>query len=87
MHVLAKNVLLVCSVMFVAGCATSGDGAAWQCKANGLLNAHYTGGDQAMIHLKGYGSGGSYKVTKNAQGTEVTGITADATPFTCVKLP
>jgi len=50
-----------------------------------LVNAHYTGSGTAMIHLQGFSSGGSYTVTKNAQGTEATGTTANGTPFTCIK--
>ena len=41
----------------------------------------------AMIHLQGYGSGGSYKVEKNASGTEAKGATVDGTPFTCMRQP
>jgi hypothetical protein len=41
----------------------------------------------AMIHLQGYSSGGSYKVEKNAAGTEAKGVTADGTPFLCAKVP
>lgn len=69
-----------------AGCATTGDGSSWKCSANGLVSSYYTGSDKAMIHLEGFSSGGNYLVTKNAQGTEATGNTANGTPFTCTKL-
>ena len=69
----------------IAGCATTGDGASWKCSAKGLVNSYYTGSDSAMIHLQAYSSGGHYTVTKNAQGTEAKGTTANGTPFTCVK--
>lgn len=71
---------------WVTGCATSGAGSGWTCTAQGLVNSYYTGSETAMIHLQGYSSGGTYKVTKNAQGTEATGSTADGTPFKCLKL-
>ena len=74
-------------VATLAGCATGGDGAAWKCSANGLVNSNYTGSSMAMIHLQGYGSGGSYKVEKNASGTEAKGATVDGTPFTCMRQP
>jgi hypothetical protein len=72
-------------VLALAGCATGGDGASWKCSAKGLVNANYNGSSMAMIHLQGYGSGGSYKVEKNAAGTEAKGMTADGTPFICTK--
>jgi len=80
-----KFLLVVLTVVIISGCATTGDGATWKCTAHGLVNSYYTGSDSAMIHLQGFSSGGSYKVTKNAQGTEATGTTANGTPFTCVK--
>jgi len=80
-----KFLLVVLAVGTVSGCATTGDGATWKCTAQGLVNSYYTGSDSAMIHLQGFSYGGSYKVTKNAQGTEATGTTANGTPFTCVK--
>ena len=79
---LAVAILMVTAI---AGCATPGDGAKWNCSAKGMVNSYYYGSDTAMIHLEGYSSGGNYKVTKNAQGTEATGTTANGTPFTCVK--
>ena len=69
----------------IAGCATTGDGSNWKCSAKGLVNSYYVGLDTAMIHLEGFSSGGNYKVTKNAPGTEATGTTANGTPFMCVK--
>lgn len=75
------------AVAAVSGCTTTGDGASWKCSAQGLANSHYTGSDIAMIHLQGFSTGGSYKVTQNAQGTEATGVTANGTPFKCVKQP
>ncbi len=78
--------LTIVTTVAVSGCATTGDGSSWQCSAEGLINAHYTGSDRAMIHLQGFSSGGSYKVSKNADGTEATGTTANGTPFKCVRL-
>lgn len=69
----------------VSGCATSGDGASWKCSAQGLINAYYDGSEYAQIQLQGFNSPGRYKVTKNAQGTEATGATANGTAFKCVK--
>lgn len=82
-----KISLVIMAVAAVSGCATTGDGASWKCSAQGLANSHYTGSDIAMIHLQGFSTGGSYKVTKNTQGTEATGVTANGTPFKCVKQP
>jgi len=82
-----KISLAIMAVAAVSGCATTGDGASWKCSAQGLANSHYTGSDIAMIHLEGFSTGGSYKVTQNAQGTEATGVTANGTPFKCVKQP
>lgn len=80
-----KFLLVVLTVITISGCATTGDGETWKCTAQGLVNSYYTGSDSAMIHLQGFSSGGSYKATKNAQGTVATGITANGTPYTCVK--
>jgi len=80
-----KSSFVILAIAAVSGCATTGDGASWKCSAQGLVNSHYTGSDSAMIHLQGFTSGGSYKVTKNSQGTEATGTTANGTPFKCVK--
>ena len=82
-----KISLAIMAVAAVSGCATTGDGASWKCSAQGLANSHYTGSDIAMIHLQGFSTGGSYKVTQNAQGTEATGVTANGTPSKCVKQP
>lgn len=57
------------AVAAVSGCATTGDGASWKCSAQGLANSHYTGSDIAMIHLQGFSTGGSYKVTQNARAS------------------
>ena len=83
MHVVVSAVLVV----GLAGCATGGDGATWKCSAKGLINSNDNGSSMAMIHLQGYSSGGSYKVDKNAAGTEAKGVTADGTPFACAKTP
>ena len=80
-----KISMVILAIATVSGCATTGDGASWKCLAQGLINSHYTGSESAMIHLQGFSSGGSYKVAKNAQGTEATGTTANGTPFKCVK--
>jgi hypothetical protein len=80
-----KFSLAVLLAATVSGCATTGDGGSWKCSAQGLVNSLYTGSDSAMIQLQGFSSGGNYKVTKNAQGTEATGTTANGTPFTCAK--
>lgn len=72
-------------VLAIAGCAAPGDGATWTCTANGLISASYNGSDYAQVHLQGYATGGSYKVTPNAQRNEATGTTANGTPFKCVK--
>jgi hypothetical protein len=80
-----KFPLVILTMAAISGCATTGDGATWKCSSQGLVNSHYTGSDSAIIHLQGYPSGGSYKVTKNAQGTEASGVTGNGTPFTCVK--
>lgn len=69
----------------LVGCGTTGDGAQWKCTAPGLVNAHYTGSDHAMVQLQGFSSGSSYKVTKNADGTQAQGTTGNGTPFTCTK--
>lgn len=74
-----------CAVLILAACATTGDGGNWTCSAKGLVNSYYTGGFNAMIHLEGYSSGGTYEVTKNAEGTEATGTTANGTPFKCIR--
>lgn len=79
--------LAILAAAAVSACATPGADGNWKCSAQGLANAHYSGADSAMIHLQGFSSGGNYKVTKNAQGTEATGTTANGTPFKCVKLP
>lgn len=71
----------------VVGCAATPGAGSWQCAANGLVNAHYTGGASAMIHLQGFSSGGQYPVKMNEQGTEASGTTANGTPFVCKKLP
>lgn len=80
-----KVSLVILAIVTVSGCATPGDGASWKCSAQGLITSYYTGSDSAMIHLQGFSSGGNYKVTKNAQGTEAAGTTANGTPFKCVK--
>ncbi|MFC1886314.1 hypothetical protein ACFLZM_04595 [Thermodesulfobacteriota bacterium] len=50
------------------------------------MDANYSGGDYAYIHLEGYSKGNDYKVKLNAQKTEASGTTGDGTPFTCTKL-
>jgi hypothetical protein len=74
-------------VVTLAGCATGGDSAAWKCDAKGLINSNYNGSTMAMIHLQGFAMGDSYKVEKNAAGTEAKGVTANGTPFSCVRQP
>ena len=81
-----KFSLVILAIATVSGCASTGDGTSWKCSAQGLVNSYYTGSDSAMIHLQGFSSGGNYKVTKNDQGTEATGTTANGTSFKCVKL-
>jgi hypothetical protein len=80
-----KFSLVALAMAAFSGCAATGDDATWKCSAQGLLNSYYVGSDNAMIHLQGFSSGGNYKVSKNAQGTEATGTTANGTPFKCVK--
>lgn len=80
-----KFLLTVLVMIAISGCATTGDGAVWKCSAKGIVNSYYTGSETAMIHLQGFPSGGTYKVTKNDQGTEATGTTGNGTPFACVK--
>ena len=80
------NQLLGLSLLSVlAACATTGDGATWECSATGLVNAYYTGSGTANVHLQGYSTGGNYAVTLNESRTEATGTTANGTPFKCVK--
>lgn len=86
MHHTIKFSLAVIAIATVTGCASTGDGGSWKCSAQGLVNYSYNGSESAMIQLQGFSSGGYYKVTKNAQGTEATGTTANGTPFTCVKV-
>ncbi len=81
----ATRLAPVFSILILSACATTGGGGEWTCSAKGLVNSYYTGSDKAMIHLEGYSSGGSYEVTKNAEGTEATGTTANGTPFKCVR--
>lgn len=80
-----KHIFLIILASLVSGCATTGEAALWKCSATGMTNYYYTGGDYATIQLQGYASGGRYSVTKNADGTEVTGNTGNGTPFACVK--
>jgi len=72
-------------ISVLAACATTGDGAKWECNATGLVNAYYTGSGTANIHLQGYSTGGNYAVTLNESRTEATGTTGNGTPFKCVK--
>ncbi|MDO8282411.1 MAG: hypothetical protein Q7U10_07295 [Thermodesulfovibrionia bacterium] len=81
-----KNMILCLSLLFaVVGCATTGNGAKWSCRAEGLADYRYNGAGRAYIHLQSYSSGHDYKVMLNAQGTEATGNTQDGTPFSCIK--
>ena len=72
-------------VVALGACATPGDGGAWTCTAKDLVSARYDGSEYASVHLSGYQSGSSYKVTLNSARTEATGTTGNGTPFTCVK--
>lgn len=80
-----KLVTVAIISLFIAGCATTGDGVKWKCTANNIVNFQYNGSDYAMIHLSGYDYGNRYKVEKNAKGTEARGTTTDGTPFVCSK--
>lgn len=76
----------LCTLLATLGaCASPGGTSTWTCSAPGLQNAHYTGGNTAQIHLQGFSSGGSYQVTKSADGNVATGTTANGTAFQCVK--
>ncbi len=75
----------ICTLLATLGaCVSTGAGGAWTCSAPGLQNAHYTGGDTALIHLQGYSSGNNYRVTKSADGKMVTGTTGNGTAFQCM---
>ena len=88
MAVMSKAFLALVALLpvTIAGCVTTGGGAAWQCSAQGLLDSSYHGGNTANIHLQGYPQGGDYWVKLNDQQTEATGTTANGTPFTCTKM-
>jgi hypothetical protein len=73
-------------MLFLTGCATTGDRSTWKCTADGLVDSMYSGGDYAYIHLQGFSKGGDYKVQLNDQKTVATGTTANGTPFTCTKV-
>lgn len=81
---------IVGGLLALAGCTTTETDttasaepkAGWACTAPNLINSRYSGGSSAYIHLKGYGSGGRYRVTKETD-SRVTGTTKDGTPFTC----
>lgn len=83
---------IIGSLLTVAGCTTTESDtsaaasttAAWTCTADNLVDSRYSGGSSAYIHLKGYGSGGRYRVTRQSDGT-ATGKTKDGTPFTCTR--
>ena len=58
--------------------------AGWICSATGLKAYRYSGGNKAYIHLKPYGSGHNYPVTR-VSDTRVEGRTKDGTDFVCTK--
>jgi len=63
-----------------AQAATSG----WKCKASKLKSYKYTGGSKAYIHLRPYGRGGWYRVTR-AGSKKAYGKTKNGTSFTCTR--
>lgn len=71
----------------LTGCVAGNDkeASAWQCEAEGLVNARYNGSDYAYVHLQGYSRGENYKVSMNSAGTKATGKTGNGTPFSCSK--
>jgi hypothetical protein len=73
--------LLLLSVSVGAAFA---QGDKWTCTADNMKSGSYRGGKTAKIHLKPYKNGAAYPVTIVSE-TEVTGVTKDGTPFTCVK--
>ena len=56
----------------------------WKCTAAKLKSYKYTGGRSAYIHLRPYGRGGWYRVTRTNTG-KAYGKTKNGTPFTCTK--
>ena len=74
--------LALMSVPLMA-CQTA-SGPAWSCSAESMVSGSYSGGSTASIHLSAYSSGGTYGVTKSADGKTASGKTGDGTPFTCV---
>jgi hypothetical protein len=86
MTVSPRHLAAIASALLLAACATpGGDKTAWSCSANGLVSAQYNGSSHAYIHLSGFSSGGQYAVKLNDAKTEATGVTANGTPFKCVK--
>lgn len=81
----ATRLAPIFSILILSACATPGDGAKWECSANGLVNSTYDGSDSAYVHLQGFSSGGNYPVKLNEQRTEAMGTTANGTPFKCVR--
>ena len=86
-----KSLIVLTSVLGLTACATQGGalkqvdaGDDWKCSASSILDARYDGGSSANIHLAPYSYGGSYAVTKSADGKTATGTTANGTSFTCV---
>jgi len=63
--------------------AVPANAAGWTCSAAKLKNYSYSGGSKAMIHLRGYSTGGRYSVRK-VNAKKVTGTTKDGTKFTCM---
>ncbi|MCY4289317.1 MAG: hypothetical protein OXC63_12050 [Aestuariivita sp.] len=54
------------------------------CTTDGLVDYRFEGGDNAMIHLEKYSSGGQYQV-EQISPAEVAETTQDCTPFACVQ--
>jgi len=67
----------------LAACQTT-SGPTWTCSAKNLVDANYSGGSTAYVHLSGFSRGNNYSVTKSADGKTATGTTGNGTPFTCV---
>lgn len=65
--------------------ASSASAATWECKAAGIQNYTYKGGDSAYIHLAGFPRGSDYPVVVSKDGKKATGTTKNGTPFTCTK--
>lgn len=69
----------------LSACATTSNGAAWNCTANNIVAGHYNGGEYAYIQLQGFEYGGNYAVTQDGNKTRATGKTKNGTLFECRK--